>query len=130
MDKISLSKAFSNHFIEFLNEMTKLFPKNVEIRTFKTAVNQIKRINPSKLIKTWYSVVTKPFKKEIYNEDFNFFEDKDYSNDLKNTVYDYEGMYKFIDEMKKSCRTLSDDNKKKTMKYLSNLTKMTELYHS
>ena len=45
MDKISLSKAFSNHFIEFLNEMTKLFPKNVEIRTFKTAVNQIKRIN-------------------------------------------------------------------------------------
>tara|TARA_B100000674_G_C37661878_1_gene832889 strand:+ start:347 stop:739 length:393 start_codon:yes stop_codon:yes gene_type:complete len=130
MDKISLSKAFSNHFIEFLNEMTKLFPKNVEIRTFKTAVNQIKRINPSKLIKTWYSVVTKSFKKEIYNEDFNFFEDKDYSNDLKNTVYDYEGMYKFIDEMKKSCRTLSDDNKKKTMKYLSNLTKMTELYHS
>ena len=130
MDKISLSKAFSNHFIEFLDEMTKLFPKNVEIRTFKTAVNQIKRINPSKLIKTWHSVVTEPFKNEIYNGDFNFFEDKDYSSDFKNTMYDYEGMYKFIDEMKRTCRTLSDVNKNKTMKYLSNLTKMSEMYHN
>ena len=91
MDKISLSKAFSTHFIEFLNEMTILFPKNVEIRTFKTAVSQIKRVNPSKLIKTWYNVVTVPFKDEIYVENFSFFELKDYATDLKNTYYDNDG---------------------------------------
>ena len=34
-----------------------------------------------------------------------------------------------IDEMKHSSKTMSIDNKKKTMKYLSNLTKMSELYH-
>jgi len=128
MDKISLSKAFSTHFIEFLNEMTILFPKNVEIRTFKTAVSQIKRVNPSKLIKTWYNVVTVPFKDEIYVENFSFFELKDYATDLKNTYYDNDGIYKFIEEMKRSTLKMSHDNKKKTMKYLSNLTKMSEMY--
>ena len=122
MDKISLSKAFSTHFIEFLNEMTILFPKNVEIRTFKTAVSQIKRVNPSKLIKTWYNVVTVPFKDEIYVENFSFFELKDYATDLKNTYYDNDGIYKFIEEMKRSTLKMSNDNKKKTMKYLSNLS--------
>lgn len=129
MDKLSLSKAFSNHFMEFLNEVSNLFPKNVKIRTFKTAVSQVKAINPSKLIKTWYNVVTQHFKKAIYSEDFSFFESKDYSKDLKNTRWDADDIYSFIDEMKHSSKTMSIDNKKKTMKYLSNLTKMSELYH-
>jgi len=128
MDKISLSKAFSTHFMEFLNEMTSLFPKNVEIRTFKTAVTQIKRVNPSRLIKTWFSVVTVRFKDAIYSENFSFFETKDYSNDLKNTNYDNDGIHKFIKDMRTASNTMSIDNKKKTMKYLSNLTKMSEMY--
>jgi len=128
MDKISLSKAFSTHFIEFLNEMTTLFPKNVEIRTFKTAVGQIKRVNPSRLIKTWYSVVTLRFKDQIYSENFSFFESNDYSSELKNTNYDNDGIHKFIKEMQKTSNTMSIDNKKKTMKYLKNLTKMSEMY--
>ena len=128
MDKISLSKAFSTHFMEFLNEMTTLFPKNVEIRTFKTAVGQIKRVNPSRLIKTWYSVVAIRFKDEIYSGNFSFFETKDYSNDLKNTNYDNDGIHKFIRDMQSASSVMSDENKKKTMKYLSNLTKMSEMY--
>ena len=128
MDKISLSKAFSTHFMEFLNEMTTLFPKNVEIRTFKTAVGQIKRVNPSRLIKTWYSVVATRFKDEIYSGNFSFFETKVYSNDLKNTNYDNDGIHKFIRDMQSASSVMSDENKKKTMKYLSNLTKMSELY--
>jgi hypothetical protein len=128
MDKISLSKAFSTHFIEFLNEMTTLFPKNVEIRTFKTAVGQIKRVNPSRLIKTWYSVVTLRFKDQIYSENFSFFESNDYSLELKNTNYDNDGIHKFIKEMQKTSNIMSIDNKKKTMKYLKNLTKMSEMY--
>jgi hypothetical protein len=130
MDKISLSKAFSTHFMEFLDEMTNLFPKNVEIRTFKTAVGQIKRINPSRLIKTWYNVVTSNFKDEIYSQNFSFFETKDYTTDLKNTTYDNDGIHKFIKEMQNSSNNMSNDNKKKTMKYLSNLTKMSEMYNN
>lgn len=129
MDKISLSKAFSTHFMEFLNEMTTLFPKNVEIRTFKTAVRQIKAVNPSKLIKIWYSVVAVKFKEEIYSENFSFFETKDYTDDIKNTYYDNDGIHKFIKDIKKSCASMSKENKKNTMKYLANLTKMSEMYN-
>ena len=88
MEKISLSKAFSNHFIDFLNEVTVLFPKNVKIRTFRTAVKQIKAINPSQLIKSWYKFVTVKYKNQIYSEDFQFFESEDYSGNLKNTKWD------------------------------------------
>ena len=72
---------------------------------------------------------TQHFKEAIYSEDFSFFESKDYTNDLKNTRWDADDIHSFIDEMKHSSKTMSIDNKKKTMKYLSNLTKMSELYH-
>lgn len=130
MEKISLSKAFSNHFIDFLNEVTTLFPKNVKIRTFRTAVKQIKAINPSQLIKSWYKFVTVKYKNQIYSEDFQFFESEDYSDNLKNTKWDANDIYSFIDEMKRSSNDMSLDNKKKTMKYISNLTKMSEMYHN
>ena len=104
MDKISLSKAFSTHFVEFLDEVTIVFPKNVKIRTFKTAVKQVKSVNPSQLIKTWYKVIAIPFKDEIYSQDYNFFETKDYSKDLKNTKWDATDIYQFIDEMKRSSK--------------------------
>ena len=130
MEKISLSKAFSNHFIDFLNEVTVLFPKNVKIRTFRTAVKQIKAINPSQLIKSWYKFVTVKYKNQIYSEDFQFFESEDYSGNLKNTKWDANDIYSFIDEMKRSSNDMSLENKKKTMKYISNLTKMSEMYHN
>ncbi len=130
MDKISLSKAFSTHFVEFLDEVTIVFPKNVKIRTFKTAVKQVKSVNPSQLIKTWYKVIAIPFKDEIYSQDYKFFESKDYSNELKNTKWDASDIYQFIDEMKRSSKIMSIENKKKSMKYLSNLTKMSEMYNN
>ena len=130
MDKISLSKAFSTHFVEFLDEVTIVFPKNVKIRSFKTAVKQVKAVNPSQLIKTWYKVITIPFKDEIYSQDYKFFESKDYSKELKNTKWDASDIYQFIDEMKRSSKSMSIENKKKSMKYLSNLTKMSEMYNN
>lgn len=130
MDKISLSKAFSTHFVEFLDEVTIVFPKNVKIRTFKTAVKQVKTVNPSQLIKTWYNVITIPFKDEIYSQDYTFFEVKDYSKELKNTKWDASDIYQFIDEMKRSSKLMTIENKKKSMKYLSNLTKMSEMYNN
>ena len=130
MDKLSLSKAFSKHFIEFLDEVTSVFPKNVKIRTFKSAVKQVKTVNPSQLIKVWYNVIAIQFKEEIYSQDYTFFEQKNYSNDLKNTKWDANDIYQFIDEMKRSSKNMSNENKKKSMKYLSNLTKMSEMYHN
>lgn len=130
MDKMSLSKAFSNHYMEFLDEIVKVYPKNVKIRTFKTASSQIKAVNPSKLIKIWYKVIAQRFRDQIYSGNFEFFEDIDYSSNLKNTKWDSDDIYSFINEMKKSWSTFEEENKRKTMKYLSNLTKMSDLYNS
>jgi len=130
MDKVSLSKAFSNHYMEFLDEVIKVYPKNIKIRTFRTASSQIKSINPSKLIKMWHKVIGLKFKEQIYSENFDFFKNMDYSSNLKNTKWDSNDIYSFINEMKSSWDTLSDENKKKTMKYLNNLTKMGEMYNA
>lgn len=130
MDKVSLSKAFSKHYMEFLDEVVKVYPKSVKIRTFRTASSQIKSINPSKLIKMWHKVIGSKYKDQIYSENFEFFKNMDYSSNLKNTKWDSNDIYCFINEMKASWETLSDDNKKKTMKYLGNLTKMAEMYNT
>jgi predicted HTH transcriptional regulator len=130
MDKVSLSKAFSKHYMEFLDEVVKVYPKSVKIRTFRTASSQIKSINPSKLIKMWHKVIGSKYKDQIYSENFDFFKNMDYSSNLKNTKWDSNDIYSFINEMKASWETLSDDNKRKTMKYLGNLTKMAEMYNA
>ena len=130
MDKVSLSKAFSKHYMEFLDEVVKVYPKSVKIRTFRSASSQIKSINPSKLIKVWYRVIGVKFKNQIYSEDFDFFKNMDYSSDLKNTKWDSKDIYSFINEMKSSFSTLSEENRKKTMKYMCNLTKMSEMYNN
>ena len=130
MDKVSLSKAFSKHYMEFLDEVVKVYPKSVKIRTFRSASSQIKSINPSKLIKVWYKVIGVKFKNQIYSEDFDFFKNMDYSADLKNTKWDSKDIYSFINEMKSSFSTLSEENRKKTMKYMCNLTKMSEMYNN
>jgi len=129
MDKSSILKAFNKHLMEFVDDCIMIFPENMDLKTAKTFISGLKKINPKKLIVTWHHTVTL-YREPIEKGDFSFFEEKDYENDFKSNGFgkDTNDFLKIIENIKNELKEESDNNKKKAIKYVQNLLKLCDLY--
>ena len=80
MTTTSLLKLFNNHLIEFLEDVISIFPDNLDLKTGKTFIEGIKKINPKKLIEVWKYNISDIYEEEIQKGDQSFFLNKDYKN--------------------------------------------------
>ena len=128
-NKKSLLTAFNNHFLEFVNDIACVFPKNKDIKLSKNVVSTLKAANPRLIIRIWKEYVSDPYSKKIEEEDISFFIEKDYSNDV--TYIESNGyIKKSIDRLREPIRKMGKENQDKSMKYMKNLTKLANLYFS
>ena len=67
------------------------------------------------------------YKKQIEDSDVDFFMSKNYTDDLVD-VSNSQYVIKTINRLKKPIAKMDDNNKNKCMKYLQNLSKLSELY--
>ena len=128
-DKPTLSRAFNQHFIDFVDDIIRIYPDNRDVLKLKTSFETVKKANPSLAVKAWYQKVYTPYSQFINNGDINFFFDKDYSQDLK-TVSNGGEIMKMIDQIREPVRTMNDENKDHCMKYIKNLSKISVAYSS
>ena len=127
MDKSSILKAFNNHIIEMLDDLITIYPRNTELRTTKTFIERLKKMNPKGMIKLWYSNVVIKYKTQIMNSDEDFFATKEIDgNDLGE--YNNDKVRKFLEIMQKEIGKATESNKQKCFKYLQNLVKLSEIY--
>ena len=127
MDKSSILKAFNNHIIEMIDDLITIYPRNSELRTTKTFVEKLKKMNPKGMIKLWYSNVVIKYKTQIMNSDEDFFATKEIDgNDLGE--YNNDKVRNFLETMQKEIGKATESNKKKCFKYLQNLVKLSEIY--
>ena len=68
----SILKAFGNHLIEFLEDVIRVFPENLDIKTGKTFIEGIKRVNPRRLVILWKECVLDLYEDQINDGDLNF----------------------------------------------------------
>tara|TARA_B100001093_G_scaffold511726_1_gene580214 strand:- start:8138 stop:8515 length:378 start_codon:yes stop_codon:yes gene_type:complete len=122
----SLLKAFNNHLLEFIEDIIRIFPENLDIKTGKTFIEGVKRVNPKKIITYWRDNILKLYETEITNGDITFFINKDYKNDIGTETQSL----KVLEDIRNLVRNTSQDNKDKAMKYIQNLTKICKLYFS
>ena len=54
---MSILKAFNNHLTEFIDDLIVVFPDNLDIKTGKTFVEGLKKINPKRLPMIWKECV-------------------------------------------------------------------------
>lgn len=129
MDKSSILKAFNSHLMEFLDDCVTIFPGNMDLKTAKTFVSGLKKINPKKLIVTWNKTVTL-YRDPIEKGDFSFFEEKDYNDDFVKNGYgkDTNHFLEIIEKIKNQLKKESENNKKKAIKYVQNLLKLSDMY--
>jgi hypothetical protein len=124
MDKSIILKTFNNHLVEFMDDILLIFPDESELKTANAFLLNLKKINPKSIISTWYESIGLIYYNEIMSGDFEFFENKDYKNDIGQT----SKIINTVEKIKKNVKTTTDDNKEKAMKYLQNLTKLSMLY--
>ena len=124
----SIVGAFNNHFVEFLEDVQTIFPNDKQIKTAKSALLMLKKANPSAIVKIWKANITSKYKQKIVDGDISFFLEKDYSEDLQGNG-NQNTIMESINRLRDPIRNMGVDNQKKAMKYIQNLTKISELYN-
>jgi len=120
---ISYTSAFNEHFLEFITYIHSLFPEDNELLVAKNSLIAIKKMNPKIIPKIWNTFVVGKYINEINNGDLDFFINKDYSNDLVNS-HNSEKIIQSIDRFRTPVKSMSQEDKTKTIKYIQNLTKI------
>jgi hypothetical protein len=126
-DKSTLLKAFNNMFVEFLDDISRVFPDNEDVRSTKNTILLLKKGNPTAIIKSWHAFVYLKYKDVIDAGDMTFFFDKDYSNDLDH-LKNANDIMNAIEKIRTPVRNMSEDNKATVSKYLQQLCKLCEIY--
>jgi len=132
--KIEIRKICMTNFLNqlggFMTDILIILPNNEEIMSAKKYVATLSVANPKLLLTYWHNSVTMKYSEQIYKNDFEFALNKDYGEDLKeNQADNAETILKLIDNLKKTAKELNEKEKATIMKYLQNITKLTELYH-
>ena len=118
--------VFENYF-EYIEE--NIESQKSEIAYMKQIINLMLKFNKSGLLKLWFNYITVPYGKIILSGDFNFFTEKNYSNDLKDMDQSNIGqILNTLEDTKRLAKNFDDDKKKEIMEYNQKLTKLSIMY--
>lgn len=125
-DKSLILAGFKSQLKQFLDDLLLVFPTDVDVRTGANALSLLIKTNPVKVIEVWRNRIV-PYSGQIEGGEVDFFLNKNYDNDInmasKSTVLSV------IERLRAPVQSLGPENKNKTMKYLQNLTQLTQLYY-
>jgi len=118
--------AFNDHFMEFINDVQAVFPDDPDILSAKNALMMIRKANPKMIVKIWKTFIADKYKNQIESNDISFFLEKDYSSDVSKSN-NSDKIMESINRLREPIRNMGPDNQSKVMKYIQNLTKLSEL---
>ncbi len=118
--------AFNDHFLEFLNDIQGVFPEDPDILTAKNALTAIRKANPKMIVKIWRAFIAEKYRDQILAGNIAFFIDKDYGSDVS-TAQNSDKIMESINRLREPIRNMGPENQAKVMKYIQNLTKLSEL---
>ena len=124
-------KAFNNCLEEYLLFVLNLFPNNVDIRTAYNGLLNIKKVNPTLIVKFWKSYVVEKYNEPIQKGDYDYFIHKEYSQDILITASDQNFSQKIIEGiegMRKSIINMETSDKEKWINYMKQLNNLSIIY--
>ncbi len=132
---LQVMKTFLSQFNEFLEDILRIFPDDKDLITAKVYFDGIRKINPRLIINYWKYLIAEKYNDAVEGNNIDFFIEKDYENDIEDiaTKRSWEGDYSYINEkicvIRDRVRNQNEANKKITMKYIVNLTRLSKLYN-
>lgn len=120
---ISVLNIFNNHLLEFVEDVERVFPDEVDIKTAKNLFLTIKKANPRIIPNVWYKYVAGPYREQVERGDCDFFINKDYSQDLSHHSHG-DKIVEAINKLRTPIRNMCPEDQVKTMKYVQNLSRL------
>jgi len=118
--------AFNDHFEEFVNDIQRVFPDDTDILTAKNSFLAARKANPKLIVKIWKLYVVSKYREEIESGNLEFFVNKDYKNDISISPYS-DKITESIDRLRDPVKKMNLENQAKTLKYIQNFTKLSDL---
>ena len=118
--------AFNDHFLEFVNDIERVFPDDPDILTSKNSFLAARKANPKLIVKIWKLYVVAKYRKEIESGNIEFFVNKDYRNDVSVSPYS-DKITESIDRLRNPIKIMDIENQTKAIKYIQNFTKLSDL---
>ena len=133
MDKDQILTAFNDHFKEFIADIKRVFPQNMDIVALNKGLPSILMITPKLIIKSFKTNFVDVYRSEIEEGDINFFIDLDYQNDLTNLGVDANKSSAILDKincLKGPIKEMNANEQESVMKYMKNLMGLIDLYYT
>ena len=124
-------KAFNNCLESYLLFIFELFPNNVDIRTAYNGLLNIKKVNTTLIVKFWYSYVVQKYNDPIQKGDYEYFVNKEYTQDVLDTATDStisKQVIEGIEKMRKSIINMEVSDKEQWIRYMKQLNDLSILY--
>lgn len=128
-DKSIILRTFNKIFFEFIDDISSIYPENIEILTAKETFETFKKMNPTSIIKVWHPYIYLKYKDQIDSGDIEFFANKDYSTDLSD-LSNMKTVLEMINNVRDPIKHMSPVNKEHAAKYIQNLSKLSSAYAS
>lgn len=129
--KKDIFKLFNQTYFELLEFMKNYSNKNQYFNTFYRKNYIMKKTNIKVFIKTWQLAVNDKYGNEIMNNNVKYFLENDFKNEFNNSEC-LNKEYKLQDcilYMKSIYYTLDNDITDKFIKYIRDLTILTDIYN-
>lgn len=126
-DKSIIMRAFNKLFFEFIDDIISVYPENVDMLTARESFNTFKKLNPTSIVKVWFSGIYSKYKTQIDVGDIMFFMDKDYSADLTK-VKNLQNVLEMIDNVREPIKNMSVKSKEHVTKYIQDLSRLSVAY--
>ena len=123
MDKSLILKTFNTHVIEFMDDIITVFPRELDLLTSRTFIEGVLKVKKKLIIEYWYKYVYLLYKEEIDIGNFYYFLNKDYNKDTEDN-----NILNGIEKMRTKIKELSEENKEKSIEYVKNLSKLSNIY--
>lgn len=128
-EKAFIVKTFNDHFFEFFEDVLKILPENMHIKTALRSFKTISDLNKSILIKCWHKFVYSKYTDVIETGDISFFFEKDYSNDVGHLT-NSNNIMEIINSVRQPVKDACENpvNKQHVVTYIQNLSKLSVVY--
>jgi hypothetical protein len=120
--KTQLLKTFNDQFMQFVEDIISVFPKDPDLTLAKNAFVFFRKINPKIIIDIWYRYVVVKYRKVIESGDIRFFIEKDYGDDVVNLSEWSSKSLEAINRLRDPVKNMDEINQAKAMKYCQNLS--------
>ena len=128
MNKSDILTIFNNQLGLFFDDIISIFPNDNDLKVAQLSLFGIRKANPRLIVSIWNEHIANQYRNEISEGNINFFIEKDYTEDLKDSGNASIILSK-ISVLREPIKKLGEENLQKTIQYLQNLTKISDLYY-